>query len=79
MIFTIPWIIEPPAGQLRVANATTTQFTANLMKEVSSMFPSKLFSTGGDELNTNCYINDGPTQQDLGRPFSLKWYMKRRS
>jgi len=67
---SIPRIVEPPAGQLRVANAATTQFTANLMKEVSSMFPSKLFSTGGDELNMNCYTSDGPTQQDLSRYFS---------
>ncbi|KXN82648.1 Beta-hexosaminidase 2 [Leucoagaricus sp. SymC.cos] len=29
------------------------------------MFPSKLFSTGGDELNTNCYAKDNQTQQDL--------------
>jgi len=66
----IPGIAEPPAGQLRFANAATTQFTANLVKEVSSMFPSKLFSTGGDELNTNCYTNDSPTQEDLSRSFS---------
>ncbi|KAF5355095.1 hypothetical protein D9756_005718 [Leucocoprinus leucothites] len=56
---------EPPAGQLRLASPATTQFTANLFKAVSSMFPSKLLSTGGDELNTNCYAKDGPTQQDL--------------
>ncbi len=29
------------------------------------MFPSTLFSTGGDELNTNCYSADMDTQQDL--------------
>ena len=29
------------------------------------MFPSKLFSTGGDELNTNCYSIDQPTQDSL--------------
>ena len=29
------------------------------------MFPSKLLSTGGDELNTNCYDQDAPTQADL--------------
>jgi hexosaminidase len=27
--------------------------------------PSKLFSTGGDELNTNCYAKDSQTQADL--------------
>jgi hexosaminidase len=27
--------------------------------------PSKLFSTGGDELNANCYAKDPQTQVDL--------------
>ncbi|KAF9448540.1 glycoside hydrolase family 20 protein [Macrolepiota fuliginosa MF-IS2] len=56
---------EPPAGQLRLASPATTTFTANLIKAASSMFPSKLFSTGGDELNENCYTKDPQTQQDL--------------
>ena len=29
------------------------------------MFPSKLFSTGGDEVNQNCYKIDEPTQAAL--------------
>ena len=29
------------------------------------MFPSTLFSTGGDELNTNCYTAVAQTQADL--------------
>ena len=29
------------------------------------MFPSGLFSTGGDELNVNCYTQDPETQQIL--------------
>lgn len=29
------------------------------------MFPSSLISTGGDELNTNCYAQDAETQQIL--------------
>lgn len=29
------------------------------------MFPSPLFSTGGDELNVNCYANDTETQASL--------------
>ncbi len=57
--------VEPPAGQLRLASSKTTQFTANLIKAVSSMFPSKLFSTGGDEINQECYAKDPQTQQDL--------------
>ena len=29
------------------------------------MFPSTLMSTGGDELNANCYAQDAATQADL--------------
>ncbi|KAJ3762740.1 N-acetylhexosaminidase [Lentinula raphanica] len=63
-----PWATyanEPPAGQLRFASADTTNFTASLMSSVSSRFPGKYFSTGGDELNTECYAIDEPTQADL--------------
>jgi len=56
---------EPPAGQLRLASAATTNFTTSLLKAAASMFPSKLFSTGGDELNANCYTKDNATQADL--------------
>jgi hexosaminidase len=61
--------IEPPAGQLRVANNETIQFTAGLVKAMSSMFPSKFFNTGGDEINANCYAMDNQTQQELGTCF----------
>jgi len=57
---------EPPAGQLRLANPDTIKFTADLVKNVASMFPSKYFSTGGDEINANCYAMDNHTQQELG-------------
>jgi hexosaminidase len=33
------------------------------------MFPSKFFSTGGDEINANCYAKDASTQNDLCKPF----------
>ena len=57
--------IEPPAGQLRLANAETTTFTAKLLTAAAKLSPSTLFSTGGDELNTNCYDKDEATQKDL--------------
>ena len=35
------------------------------------MFPSTLFSTGGDEINAQCYKDDPETQQELaGRNLS---------
>jgi hexosaminidase len=36
-----------------------------LISAVAKVLPSKLFSTGGDELNTNCYAKDPQTQADL--------------
>ncbi|KAG5644765.1 hypothetical protein DXG03_007673 [Asterophora parasitica] len=56
---------EPPAGQLRLASASTTNFTTSLLKAAAALFPSKTFSTGGDELNANCYNKDAATQADL--------------
>jgi len=43
-----------------------------MIKAVSSMFPSKLFNTGGDEININCYMEDESTQEDLSEP-CLVW------
>jgi hexosaminidase len=40
-------------------------FTTSLLKATASMFPSKLFSTGGDELNANCWAKDNQTQAEL--------------
>ncbi|PPQ70615.1 hypothetical protein CVT25_011981 [Psilocybe cyanescens] len=56
---------EPPAGQLRLASAATTNFTASLITSIAKTLPSTLFSTGGDELNVNCYTQDSQTQTDL--------------
>ncbi|EIM86188.1 beta-hexosaminidase [Stereum hirsutum FP-91666 SS1] len=53
---------EPPAGQLRLTSPDTTSFTSSLLLSVSSMFPSTLMSTGGDEVNMNCYAADEETQ-----------------
>lgn len=63
-----PWASfanEPPAGQLRLASPATQNFTADLLTAVAHMFPSTLFGTGGDELNTNCYTQDEQTQAEL--------------
>ncbi|KAJ6477180.1 N-acetylhexosaminidase [Mycena vitilis] len=63
-----PWASfanEPPAGQLRLASEATVNFTAGLLKAAAGMFQSQLFSTGGDELNANCYTQDNQTQASL--------------
>jgi hexosaminidase len=56
---------EPPAGQLRFALPEVMNFTASLLADVAKTLPSSYMSTGGDELNTNCYANDYPTQLQL--------------
>ncbi|KIJ62655.1 glycoside hydrolase family 20 protein [Hydnomerulius pinastri MD-312] len=58
-------LTEPPSGQLRFANETTVSFTTSLLSAVAKMFPSKLFSTGGDELHASCYDDDAETQAIL--------------
>ncbi|KAH7885159.1 glycoside hydrolase family 20 protein [Phlebopus sp. FC_14] len=63
-----PWSTyanEPPAGQLRFALPEVANFTASLLSSVAKTLPSSYLSTGGDELNTNCYRDDYPTQQQL--------------
>lgn len=64
-----PWATyanDPPAGQLRLASPATINFTVGLLSAVAKMFPSTLFSTGGDEINARCYADDAQTQNDLG-------------
>lgn len=36
-----------------------------LLNSVAGLFPSTLFSTGGDEINARCYADDAQTQRDL--------------
>ncbi|EJC98421.1 beta-hexosaminidase [Fomitiporia mediterranea MF3/22] len=63
-----PWLTyanEPPAGQLRIASDDTVNFTARLLSDVAKLFPSRLFSTGGDEINAQCYEDDEKTQKSL--------------
>ncbi|KAI6166689.1 glycoside hydrolase family 20 protein [Pisolithus thermaeus] len=65
-----PWATyanEPPAGQLRFAIPEVVNFTASLISSVAQTLGSRYFSTGGDELNTNCYVNDTVTQQQLNQ------------
>ena len=56
---------EPPSGQLRLATPATINFTASLFTSLAQQFPSNLVSTGGDEFNEECYVQDPQTQADL--------------
>lgn len=56
---------EPPAGQLRLASAAVTNFTVALFTAVAKTVSSTMFSTGRDEVNTECYTKDAQTQAAL--------------
>jgi hexosaminidase len=50
-----------------LASAATANFTASFLSSIARTLPSTLFSTGGDELNVNCYTQDPQTQADLSQ------------
>ncbi|MCJ1309351.1 N-acetyl-glucosamine-6-phosphate deacetylase [Agyrium rufum] len=55
-----PWdnySAEPPSGQLKLNNPAVTTFITKLFNDLLPRTApySKLFHTGGDELNANCY------------------------
>lgn len=55
----LPWTgyaNQPPAGQLRFADAAVTNFTASIFTAASSLTSSAYFGTGGDELNMRCMV-----------------------
>ncbi|KZT28732.1 glycoside hydrolase family 20 protein [Neolentinus lepideus HHB14362 ss-1] len=63
-----PWSTyanEPPAGQLRFTDPAVVNFTTALFSAVAKTLPGSLVSTGGDELNINCYDDDAQTQAEL--------------
>jgi len=63
-----PWIkyaAEPPAGQLRLADDRAITLINEILEYLTTQIPGTLFSSGGDEVNKNCYQEDEPTQASL--------------
>ena len=63
-----PWskyASEPPAGQLRIASPATVSFARTLFDSVAFTLPSRMMSSGGDEVNLPCWEEDEQTQVDL--------------
>lgn len=63
-----PWATyaaEPPAGQLRITDEAAVSFTADMFSALSEMVQSSYVSTGGDEVNAQCYTDDQETQTAL--------------
>lgn len=50
---------------MRFTDPQVINFVSSLFKSTADLFPSTLFSTGGDEINTNCYDQDNATQNAL--------------
>ena len=55
-----PWskyALQPPAGQLRFANAEVMDFTSRIMSAAAGLTSSVYFGTGGDEFNQVCMVS----------------------
>jgi hypothetical protein len=48
-----------------LAAPAVRNFTSQLFKSVLASLPGQYFSTGGDEINANCYAQDNETQTEL--------------
>ncbi|BGP12495.1 Glucosamine-6-phosphate isomerase (Glucosamine-6-phosphate deaminase) (GNPDA) (GlcN6P deaminase) [Rhodosporidiobolus nylandii] len=56
-----PWATyanEPPTGQLRLGDDASLDFAKQVVQSVTSMARGPYFSTGGDEVNEACYLED---------------------
>ncbi|BGP36456.1 Glucosamine-6-phosphate isomerase (Glucosamine-6-phosphate deaminase) (GNPDA) (GlcN6P deaminase) [Rhodotorula kratochvilovae] len=59
-----PWSLyaaEPPAGQLKIGDPDVLAFSQRVLQDAAELSPSKLMSTGGDEVNERCYLDDPDT------------------
>ncbi|GAA5901608.1 hypothetical protein JCM8208_001554 [Rhodotorula glutinis] len=59
-----PWstyAAEPPAGQLKLGDPDVLAFSRRVLRHATSSSSSRLFSTGGDEVNERCYLDDPAT------------------
>ncbi|KPV78194.1 glycoside hydrolase family 20 protein [Rhodotorula graminis WP1] len=63
-----PWstyAAEPPAGQLKLGDPDVLAFSRRVLQDATSSSSSRLFSTGGDEVNERCYLDDPATSAIL--------------
>ncbi|GAA5964192.1 hypothetical protein JCM8115_002822 [Rhodotorula mucilaginosa] len=59
-----PWsayAAEPPAGQITLGHHDALLFSERLLHEAALLTASPLLSTGGDEINERCYLEDEDT------------------
>ncbi|BGO94733.1 Glucosamine-6-phosphate isomerase (Glucosamine-6-phosphate deaminase) (GNPDA) (GlcN6P deaminase) [Rhodotorula toruloides] len=63
-----PWstyAAEPPAGQLRLGRPDTLAFSKRVLQDAAKLSSSAFFSSGGDEVNKRCYLDDPETSAAL--------------
>uniref|UniRef100_A0A0K3CA31 Beta-hexosaminidase n=1 Tax=Rhodotorula toruloides TaxID=5286 RepID=A0A0K3CA31_RHOTO len=63
-----PWstyAAEPPAGQLRLGRPDTLAFSKRVLQNAAKLSSSAFFSSGGDEMNERCYLDDPETKTAL--------------
>ncbi|BGP21431.1 Glucosamine-6-phosphate isomerase (Glucosamine-6-phosphate deaminase) (GNPDA) (GlcN6P deaminase) [Rhodotorula toruloides] len=63
-----PWwryAAEPPAGQLRLGRPDTLAFSKRVLQDAARLASSAFFSSGGDEVNERCYVEDPETTAAL--------------
>lgn len=65
------WANEPPSGQLALNNSDVNEYVTELISQVTKMFDSPYFGTGGDEINLNVYgaTNESDIDSTLLKPF----------
>ncbi|WVQ93292.1 hypothetical protein IAU59_000360 [Kwoniella sp. CBS 9459] len=56
---------QPPAGQLRFAMKGVLDWTRGLFDSVARLSQGRYVSTGGDEINSRCMMEDEPTVKAL--------------
>ncbi|KAI5481434.1 beta-hexosaminidase [Pseudohyphozyma bogoriensis] len=59
------WAAGPPSGQLKLGDRRVREFVEGLMKDVAGRMTGSLVSTGGDEVNLNCYVDGTVTNSTL--------------
>ncbi|KAL5196505.1 hypothetical protein ABZP36_000017 [Zizania latifolia] len=68
---------EPGAGQLNPLEPKTYQVVANVVNDVTSLFPDGFYHAGADEVTPGCWQADPSIQADLARGGSLSQLLER--
>ncbi|KAL6657724.1 hypothetical protein ACP70R_005504 [Stipagrostis hirtigluma subsp. patula] len=68
---------EPGAGQLNPLAPKTYEVVANVVKDLTSLFPDGFYHAGADEVTPGCWQADPAVQADLARGGTLSQLLER--